>query len=63
MARLRNTGLVLAILLVVTFVAAGSGYVVILKSGHKIRCKEPMRVEGPNAILTLSTGTVPESGM
>ena len=58
MARLRNTGLVLAILLAVTVVAAGSGYVVILKSGHKIRCKEPLRVEGPNAILTLSTGTV-----
>jgi hypothetical protein len=58
MARLRNTGLVLAILLAVTVVAAASGYVVILKSGHKIRCKEPLRVEGPNAILTLSTGTV-----
>ena len=30
----------------------------ILKSGHKIRCKEPMRIEGPNAILTLATGTL-----
>jgi hypothetical protein len=38
--------------------AAAEGYVVILKSGHKIRCKEPMQIQGENAILTLSTGTV-----
>jgi hypothetical protein len=43
---------------VVTVVAAAQGYVVILKSGHKIRCKEALRIEGPNAILTLATGTV-----
>jgi len=39
-------------------VAMASGYVVILKNGTKIACKEPVRVEGPNAILTLITGTL-----
>ena len=34
------------------------GYIVILKSGHKLRCREPLRIEGPNAIITLSTGTM-----
>ena len=58
MARLRIAGIVMACLLVVAFVSAASGYVVILKSGHKIRCKEPMRIEGSNAILTLATGTL-----
>ena len=58
MARLRILGLVTAILLVVAVISAAGGYVVILKSGHKIRCKEPMRIEGPNAILTLATGTL-----
>jgi hypothetical protein len=47
-----------AVFLVVAMVAAAQGYVVILKSGHKIRCKEPMRIEGPNAVLVLSTGTL-----
>jgi hypothetical protein len=58
MARLRVLGLVTVIFLVVAVVAAAQGYVVILKSGHKVRCKEPMRIEGPNAILTLATGTL-----
>jgi hypothetical protein len=58
MSRLRTFGLVALVLLVVTVVAAAQGYVVILKSGHKIRCKEALRIEGPNAILTLATGTV-----
>ncbi len=38
--------------------AMATGYVVILKNGSKIACKAPVRVEGPNAILTLITGTV-----
>jgi hypothetical protein len=38
--------------------ASAEGYVVILKSGHKLRCKEPMVIDGTNAIITLSTGTV-----
>lgn len=42
----------------VATVSSASGYVVILKNGSKIPCREPMRVEGPNAILTLATGTV-----
>jgi hypothetical protein len=58
MARLRVLGFVTAVLLVVAVVVAAQGYVVILKSGHKIRCKEPMRIEGPNAILTLAAGTL-----
>ena len=58
MARLRVLGFVTAFLLVVAVVVAAQGYVVILKSGHKIRCREPMRIEGPNAIITLAKGTV-----
>jgi len=58
MARYRVLGFVTAILLVAALASAAGGYVVILKSGHKIRCKEPMRIEGPNAILTLATGTL-----
>jgi len=58
MARLRDLGFVIAIFLVVAVVAAAQGYVVILKSGHKVRCKEPMRIEGPNAVLVLATGTL-----
>ena len=58
MSRFRILGLLAAVLLVTVIAAHAVGYVVILKSGHKIRCKEPMRIEGPNAILTLSSGTV-----
>jgi hypothetical protein len=58
MARFRVLGSVIAILLVAGILIAAKGYVVILKSGHKIRCKEAMRIEGPNAILTLATGTM-----
>ena len=48
---------VIAILLIAQL-ASASGYVVILKNGHKIRCKEPMTVDGDTAIITLVTGTV-----
>ena len=58
MSRFRIAGLVTAVLFVVAMVVAAQGYVVVLKSGHKIRCKEPMRIEGPNAILTLAAGTL-----
>lgn len=58
MFRLRVLVSVTAILLVVTLVSAAGGYVVILKNGHKIRCKEPMRIEGPIAMITLATGTL-----
>jgi len=57
MSRLRIFFLFVALLLIAAIVSAG-GYVVILKSGHKLRCKEPMRIEGSNAIITLSTGTM-----
>jgi len=46
------------VLLIFAELAHASGYVVILKSGHKIRCKEAMAVEGDVAIITLSTGTI-----
>jgi len=46
------------IILAVATVSSASGYVVILKNGSKIPCSQEMRVEGPNAILTLVTGTV-----
>ena len=58
MWRLRVFGLIVAVVMTAVIAASASGYVVILKSGHKIRCKEPMRIEGPNAIITLATGTV-----
>ncbi len=58
MVRLRILGIATAMFLVVAVVAAAQGYVVILKSGHKIRCQEPMRIEGSNAVLTLATGTL-----
>lgn len=50
-------GLVVCSLLVAAFVLAG-GSVVILKSGQKIRCREPMSIQGKNAIITLVTGVV-----
>ena len=46
------------ILLVIADLAFASGYVVILKNGHKIRCKEAMTIDGEIAIITLATGTV-----
>jgi hypothetical protein len=58
MFRIRVLSFVTAILVVVATVATAGGYVVILKSGHKIRCDEPLRIEGPNAILVLATGTL-----
>jgi hypothetical protein len=53
MSRLRNFCLVALVLLVVTVVAAAQGYVVILKSGHKIRCKEAMVASYPLALVDL----------
>jgi hypothetical protein len=57
MGRIRLFVCILLLLAVTTGVFA-EGYVVILKSGHKIRCREPMRIEDSNAIITLVTGTV-----
>jgi hypothetical protein len=57
MARTRLFVCILILLAVTTSAFAG-GYVVVLKSGHKIRCREAMRIEDNNAILTLVTGTV-----
>lgn len=55
----RSLAVALAVvLLVLAQMASAAGYVVILKNGHKIRCKEPMTIDGDNAIITLVTGTV-----
>ncbi|HSN57414.1 MAG TPA: hypothetical protein VLT32_22285 [Candidatus Sulfomarinibacteraceae bacterium] len=55
----RSLSVALAVvLLVLAQMASAAGYVVILKNGHKIRCKEPMTIDGDNAIITLVTGTV-----
>jgi len=43
---------------VIATLASAGGYVVVLKNGHKIPCREPVRIEGTNAILTLVTGMV-----
>ncbi len=58
MHQLRIVALIATVLFIVVAMVGAEGYVVILKSGHKIRCKEPMKIEGQNAILTLSTGTM-----
>ena len=58
MSRFRIIGLVAACLLLIVALAGAEGYIVVLKSGHKLRCKEPMVIDGPNAIITLSTGTI-----
>jgi hypothetical protein len=58
MHRPRFFGILLVCLALMVATAGAEGYVVILKSGHKIRCKEPMTIQGPNAIITLSTGTL-----
>jgi hypothetical protein len=57
MRRSLAIGAVIAILVVAQLVSA-AGYVVVLKNGHKIRCKEPMQIEGDLALITLVTGTM-----
>ncbi len=46
------------LLLAVTAVFAASGYVVVLKNGHRIPAKKPLEIQGKNAIITLVSGTV-----
>ncbi len=53
-----RTIVAVVLLLAVAAVSAADGYVVILKNGHKIRCREAMRIDGENAIITLVTGTM-----
>ena len=47
-----------AVVLTVAMTVSAAGYVVILKNGEKIRCKEPMRIQGQQALITLSTGAL-----
>ncbi len=44
--------------LVVAVGATGGGYIVILKNGERLRCNEPLAIDGNLAIITLSTGQV-----
>lgn len=44
--------------LVVAVASSSGGYIVILKNGERIRCNEPLAVEGRLAIITLITGQV-----
>jgi hypothetical protein len=53
-----RTGIITVLVLAVAAAASASGYVVILKNGSKIPCRDPLRIEGGNAIITLVTGTV-----
>lgn len=46
------------VILIIAQLASAAGYVVILKNGHKLPCKEPLTVEGDVAIITLSRGIV-----
>lgn len=54
----RVLGATVAILLVAVIAAATAGYVVVLKNGQKIRCREAMKIEGSNVLITLVTGTL-----
>ncbi len=45
-------------LIAVLIMAAAEGYVVVLKNGSRIRAREPLKIEGRNAIITLVTGTL-----
>ena len=44
--------------LIIAQIASAGGYVVILKNGYKIRCKQPMEIQGDVAHITLVTGTM-----
>jgi hypothetical protein len=56
--RCLRTGLITVLVIVATASVWASGYVVILKNGTKIPCRDPLRIEGGDAIITLVTGTV-----
>ena len=45
-------------LIAILMMAAAEGYVVVLKNGSRIRAREPITIEGRNAIITLVTGTL-----
>ena len=48
----------IVIILIAAQLAGAAGYVVILKNGHKIPCREAIQIDGDLAIITLVTGTV-----
>ena len=56
--RCLRIGIATVVVVAAAAAAAASGYVVILKNGSKIPCRDPLRIEGGNAIITLVTGTV-----
>jgi len=46
------------LVLIIAEIASAAGYVLILKNGHKIRCKEAIEIKGDVAHITLVTGTI-----
>ena len=42
-------------LIAVLMMAAAEGYVVVLKNGSRIRAREPLKIEGRNAMIVPST--------
>lgn len=56
---MRRAPVVLLILLAAVLVVnAASGYIVFFKNGTYIRAREPLRIEGRSALITLPTGTI-----
>jgi len=49
---------IMLLMVTATMVIAESGYVVILKNGHRIRAQKPYEIKQNFAIITLATGTV-----
>jgi hypothetical protein len=56
--RHRVTFVCLALVLLVAASAAAEGYVVFFKSGKHVRAREPLKVQGKAALITLVTGTL-----
>ena len=56
--RCLRTGFITVLVVVAAASVWASGYVVILKNGTKIPCRDPLRIDGGNAIITLVTGTI-----
>ncbi len=50
--------IVLVTLLFAGLAGATTGYIVILKNGQRIRARKPYQIKGPQAWITLLTGTV-----
>ncbi len=56
--RRHMTLMILSLVLAAAAAGATSGYVVVLKNGHRIPAQKTLEIEGKNAIITLVSGTV-----